>query len=295
MFIRTRNESTSAGDGTEGRSDVSGRVGNPSTTVESPTNPEPSAPPVETARVDVRPYHHPAAGFGAIASTIKHVVHEMGVLRGASALLKINQANGFDCPGCAWPEAGVEHRSHAEFCENGAKATAAEATTRRVTPDFFRKWSVPSLLEQSDRWLESQGRLTRPMVLPEGAAHYEPISWEDAFDLIAGELRGLDSPDEAIFYTSGRTSNEAAFLYQLFVRKFGTNNLPDSSNMCHESSGFGLGASIGDGKGTVSLEDSTPAYATFVIGQNPGTNHPRMLSTLKAVARRGCHIISINP
>ena len=243
----------------------------------------------------MRPYHHPAAGFGAIASTIKHVVHEMGVLRGASTLLKINQANGFDCPGCAWPEPGVEHRSHAEFCENGAKATAAEATTRRVTPDFFRKWSVPSLLEQSDRWLESQGRLTRPMVLPEGAAHYEPISWEDAFDLIAGELRGLDSPDEAIFYTSGRTSNEAAFLYQLFVRKFGTNNLPDSSNMCHESSGFGLGASIGVGKGTVSLEDFTRADAIFVIGQNPGTNHPRMLSTLKAAARRGCHIISINP
>jgi molybdopterin-dependent oxidoreductase alpha subunit len=274
---------------------VSHPVGKPSTTVERPTNAEPSAPPVETARVDVRPYHHPAAGFGAIASTIKHVVHEMGVLRGASTLLKVNQANGFDCPGCAWPEPGVGHRSHAEFCENGAKAIAAEATTRRVTPDFFRTWSVPRLLGQSDRWLESQGRLTRPMLLPEGAAYYEPISWEDAFDLIARELRALDSPDEAIFYTSGRTSNEAAFLYQLFVRKFGTNNLPDCSNMCHESSGFGLGASIGVGKGTVSLEDFTQADAIFVIGQNPGTNHPRMLSTLEAAARRGCHIISINP
>ncbi len=250
---------------------------------------------VETAVVDVRPYHHPAAGFGAIASTMKHVLHEVGVLRGASTLLKVNQDRGFDCPGCAWPEPDVAHRSSAEFCENGAKAVAAEATTRRVTADFFRKWSVAELLEQSDYWLESQGRLTQPMWLRPGATHYEPVSWDMAFTLIGRELRALSSPDEAIFYTSGRTSNEAAFLYQLFVRKFGTNNLPDCSNMCHESSGVGLNQAIGVGKGTVSLHDFELADAIFVIGQNPGTNHPRMLSALESAAKRGCHIISINP
>ncbi len=250
---------------------------------------------VETANVDVRPYHHPAAGFGAIASTLKHVVHEVGVIRGASTLLKINQAGGFDCPGCAWPEPNADHRSSAEFCENGAKAVAAEATTRRVTREFFRTWSVEKLLEQSDYWLESQGRLTEPMFLREGGSHYEPITWDAAFALVAGELNALGSPDEAIFYTSGRTSNEAAFLYQLFVRKFGTNNMPDCSNMCHESSGVGMGESLGVGKGTVSLDDFALADAIFVIGQNPGTNHPRMLSALEAAARRGCHIISVNP
>ena len=277
---------------------MSDPVGKPSAKVEGPgtaATGDPVARPVETTDVDVRPYHHPAAGFGAIASTMKHAYHEMGVIRGASTLLKVNQTNGFDCPGCAWPEPGAGHRSHAEFCENGAKAVAAEATTRRVTADFFREWSVPRLLEQSDHWLESQGRLTRPMFLPEGAAHYRPISWDDAFGLIARELKALDSPDEAIFYTSGRTSNEAAFLYQLFVRMFGTNNLPDCSNMCHESSGVGLVNTIGVGKGTVSLEDFELADAIFVVGQNPGTNHPRMLSALEAAARRGCHIISVNP
>ncbi len=256
---------------------------------------EPARVPIETADVDVRPYHHPAAGFGAIASTLKHAMHEMGVLRSVSTLLKVNQTNGFDCPGCAWPEPGAGHRSSAEFCENGAKAVAAEATTRRVGPEFFREWSVPQLLEQSDYWLEAQGRLTHPMVLREGSEHYEPISWDDAFSLIGRELNALDSPDDAIFYTSGRTSNEAAFLYQLMVRKFGTNNLPDCSNMCHESSGVGLGESIGVGKGTVSLEDFELADAIFVIGQNPGTNHPRMLSALESAARKGCHIVSVNP
>ena len=256
--------------------------------------PDPEDKP-ETADVDVRPYHHPAAGFGAIVSTVKHAVGEMGVLRGVSMLLKVNQANGFDCPGCAWPDPGAGHGSHAEFCENGAKAVAAEATTRRVTPAFFREWSVSRLLGQSDHWLEAQGRLTTPMHLAPGSDHYEPIAWADAFGLIARELNALSSPDEAIFYTSGRTSNEAAFLYQLFVRLYGTNNLPDCSNMCHESSGVGMGESLGVGKGTVSLADFDRADAIFVVGQNPGTNHPRMLSALEAAARRGCHIISINP
>ena len=255
----------------------------------------PASEPRETAEVDVRPYHHPAAGYGAILSTVKHAVGEMGVLRGVSMLLKVNQNNGFDCPGCAWPDPGAGHGSHAEFCENGAKAVAAEATTRRVTPEFFRDQSIDELLDQSDHWLEAQGRLTTPMHLAPGAAHYTPISWDDAFGLIGRELRALDSPDEAIFYTSGRTSNEAAFLLQLFVRMYGTNNLPDCSNMCHESSGVAMGESLGVGKGTVSLADFDQADAIFVIGQNPGTNHPRMLSALEAAARRGCHIISINP
>ncbi len=248
---------------------------------------------VETAEIDVRPYHHPAAGIGAISSTLQHVVHETGLIRGALTLLKLNQVNGFDCPGCAWPE--PNHRSAAEFCENGAKAVAAEATTKRVTAEFFRNWPVARLLDQSDYWLEQQGRLTEPMVLRAGATHYQPIAWDEAFQMIGRELKALASPDEAIFYTSGRTSNEAAFLYQLFVRKYGTNNLPDCSNMCHESSGVGLNETLGVGKGTVSLDDFELADAIFVIGQNPGTNHPRMLSALQAAARRGCHIVSINP
>ncbi len=260
-----------------------------------PLGKTPESRAVETADFAVRPNHHPAAGIEALTSTLKHVIHETGIIRGASTLLKLNQVNGFDCPGCAWPEPDAGHRSHAEFCENGAKAVAAEATTRRVTADFFREWPVSRLLEQSDYWLESQGRLTEPMVLREGSDHYEPISWDNAFGLVANELNALGSPDEAIFYTSGRTSNEAAFLYQLFVRKFGTNNMPDCSNMCHESTGVGMNETLGVGKGTVSLDDFTKADAIFVIGQNPGTNHPRMLSSLQSAARRGCHIVSINP
>ena len=219
---------------------------------------------------------------------------EMGVVRGTRTLLQVNQPNGIDCPGCAWPEPDGE-RSHFEFCEEGAKHVADEATTKRVTPEFFARWSIRELAEQSDLWLNQQGRITHPMVLREGATHYEPIEWPQAFDLIARELNVLDSPDEAIFYTSGRTSNEAAFLYQLFVRQFGTNNLPDCSNMCHESSGTGMKEALGFGKGTVTLEDFALCDAIFVIGQNPGTNHPRMLSTLLAAKRRGCKIVHINP
>jgi molybdopterin-dependent oxidoreductase alpha subunit len=235
-----------------------------------------------------------AAGIPAVLSAAKHAITEMGIARGTKMLLEVNQMGGFDCPGCAWPDPD-EHRAVAEFCENGAKAIAEEATTKRVTPDFFRTHSVYDLSKRTDYWLGKQGRLTHPMVLRKGATHYEPISWHDAFQLIAKHLNALDSPDEAIFYTSGRTSNEAAFLYQLFVRQFGTNNLPDCSNMCHESSGVGLKETIGIGKGTVKLSDFDLADVILVIGQNPGTNHPRMLSALQSAVRNGAKVVHINP
>src|SRR5215211_6776708 len=235
-----------------------------------------------------------AGGAPAIITAVKTISEEMGLVRGVRTLLKVNQPGGVDCPGCAWPEPDRE-RSHFEFCENGAKHIADEATTKRVTPEFFAQWSVADLALQSDEWLGAQGRITHPMLLGRGATHYEPVSWEGAFELLSGELNSLNYPDQAIFYTSGRTSNEAAFLYQLFVRQFGTNNLPDCSNMCHESSGSALGETIGVGKGTVTLEDFDRAEAIFVIGQNPGTNHPRMLSSLEAAKRNGCKLVHINP
>jgi molybdopterin-dependent oxidoreductase alpha subunit len=235
-----------------------------------------------------------AGGAPAIIAAMKTIAAEMGLVRGVRTLLKVNQTGGVDCPGCAWPEPD-RGRSHFEFCENGAKHVADEATTKRVTPDFFQQWSVAGLAQQSDQWLNAQGRLTHPMLLNRNANHYEPINWDDAFELIAGELNSLNYPDQAIFYTSGRTSNEAAFLYQLFVRQFGTNNLPDCSNMCHESSGSALSETIGVGKGTVTLEDFEQAQAIFVIGQNPGTNHPRMLTSLERARRRGCKLVHINP
>ncbi len=235
-----------------------------------------------------------AGGVPAIVATLKTLSAETGLIRGARMMLKVNQPQGVDCPGCAWPEPD-EHRSHFEFCENGAKHIAEEATTKRVTPEFFQQWSVADLALQSDQWLGAQGRITHPMVLSRGATHYERIGWDEAFELISGELNSLNYPDQAIFYTSGRTSNEAAFLYQLFVRQFGTNNLPDCSNMCHESSGTALNETVGVGKGTVTLEDFDLADAIFVIGQNPGTNHPRMLSTLQRAKQRGCKLVHINP
>jgi molybdopterin-dependent oxidoreductase alpha subunit len=235
-----------------------------------------------------------AGGAPAIITAVKTISEEMGLVRGVRTLLKVNQTGGVDCPGCAWPEPDRE-RSHFEFCENGAKHVADEATTKRVTPEFFQQWSVAELLEQSDQWLNAQGRLTHPMLLHRDATHYEPISWDDAFELLAGELNSLNYPDQAIFYTSGRASNEAAFLYQLFVRQFGTNNLPDCSNMCHESSGSALSETVGVGKGTVTLDDFEQAQAIFVIGQNPGTNHPRMLTSLERAKRRGCKLVHINP
>jgi molybdopterin-dependent oxidoreductase alpha subunit len=218
----------------------------------------------------------------------------MGLARGVRALLDVNQPGGFDCQSCAWPSPDRD-RHVFEFCENGAKAVADEATTARADREFFARHSVAALTAESDHWLNAQGRLVEPMVLRPGATHYAPIAWEQAFALAAGELRALPSPDAAAFYTSGRTSNEAAFLWQLVARRFGTNNLPDCSNMCHESSGAALGESIGIGKGTVRLEDFERADAIFVIGQNPGTNHPRMLAALAAAKARGAKIVSINP
>ncbi|MFF4080420.1 FdhF/YdeP family oxidoreductase [Streptomyces sp. NPDC001777] len=236
---------------------------------------------------------HAAAGLPAVAHSLLVARQQMGVRRTAQTLLKVNQKNGFDCPGCAWPEGNKRHT--AEFCENGAKAVAEEATLRRVTPDFFAAHPVADLATRSGYWLGQQGRITQPMYLPEGAERYEAIDWERAFGIIAEELRALDSPDEALFYTSGRTSNEAAFLFQLFAREFGTNNLPDCSNMCHESSGSALTETIGVGKGSVTLEDLHRADLIIVAGQNPGTNHPRMLSALEKAKNAGAKIISVNP
>ncbi|TDQ46363.1 FdhF/YdeP family oxidoreductase [Actinorugispora endophytica] len=234
-----------------------------------------------------------AAGIPAVVSSVRVVGGQAGARRGMLTLLDVNQKKGFDCPGCAWPEPG--HRHPAEFCENGAKAVAEEATRRTVTPEFFARHGVADLAGRSGYWLGQQGRLTRPMYLAAGASHYEAVSWERAFDLVAEELAALDSPDEALFYTSGRTSNEAAFLYQLFARKFGTNNLPDCSNMCHESSGSALVETLGVGKGSVLLDDLYQADLIIVAGQNPGTNHPRMLTALERAKRGGARIITVNP
>ncbi|GAB2792534.1 FdhF/YdeP family oxidoreductase [Streptomyces daliensis] len=242
---------------------------------------------------DVSAPQHYAAGTAAVGHSLRIAQQQMGVRRTALTLLRVNQKDGFDCPGCAWPEPDKRHA--AEFCENGAKAVAEEATLRRVTPEFFAEHPVADLAHRSGYWLGQQGRLTRPMYLPEGGERYEPVSWERAFDIIAEELTALDSPDEALFYTSGRTSNEAAFLYQLFAREFGTNNLPDCSNMCHESSGSALTETLGVGKGSVLLDDLHKADLIIVAGQNPGTNHPRMLSALEKAKAGGAKIMTVNP
>jgi molybdopterin-dependent oxidoreductase alpha subunit len=238
---------------------------------------------------------HAAAGVTAVAVAMRRAVGQMGPVRAAQTLARINQVDGFDCQGCAWPDPDAGHRHAAEFCENGAKAVAEEATRELLDREFFARHSVADLAERSEYWLGKQGRITEPMVLRPGASHYEPISWDDAFGTIARHLHALDSPDQAVFYTSGKVSNEAAFVYQLFVRSFGTNNLPDCSNMCHESSGTALVETIGIGKGSVSLDDIHRARLVVVVGQNPGTNHPRMLSALEEAKRNGARIISINP
>ncbi|MFE0640310.1 FdhF/YdeP family oxidoreductase [Streptomyces sp. NPDC058877] len=252
----------------------------------------PAGDPVQDAP-QVTPPQHAAAGLPAIGHTLRIAQEQMGLRRTARTLLKVNQKDGFDCPGCAWPEGDRRHL--AEFCENGAKAVAEEATLRRVTPEFFAAHPVADLADRSGYWLGQQGRITEPVLLDEGGERYEPVTWERAFAILAEELRALDSPDEALFYTSGRTSNEAAFLLQLFAREFGTNNLPDCSNMCHESSGSALTETIGVGKGSVSLEDLHRADLIIVAGQNPGTNHPRMLSALEKAKASGARIISVNP
>ncbi len=240
-----------------------------------------------------KPAKH-AAGISSIISTTKNAVSKMGVAKAVRGLLKINQFGGFDCQSCAWADDDRE-RKHAEFCENGAKALADEAVKTLLTADFFARNSVAELSKRSDFWLNKQGRITAPMFLDTDATHYKSITWENAFAVIADELNALDSPDEAIFYTSGRTSNEAAYLYQLFVRMFGTNNLPDCSNMCHESSGIALTETIGIGKGTVTLDDFEMCDLIIILGQNPGTNHPRMLTTLEKAKKNGAKIISVNP
>ncbi len=251
-------------------------------------------PPIEREPADIRAPSHSAAGLPAIASSFQRALPRLGVRDTLRTFLSVNQKTGFDCQSCAWPSPdGKRHRF--EFCESGAKAMADEGSRHKIGADFFSRWSVDALAAQPDWWLNGQGRLTEPLLRREGCAHYEPIRWSDAFDLIGRELVSLRTPDAAAFYTSGRASNEAAFLYQLFVRMFGTNNLPDCSNMCHESSGTALVESLGIGKGTATLEDFEQTDLIICVGQNPGTNHPRMLTSLEHAKKHGASIIAINP
>ena len=234
-----------------------------------------------------------AAGIPAAVSSLNHGIRKMGLAKTVRTLLMVNQKDGFDCPGCAWPD--PQHRTSFEFCENGAKAVADEAMKANVNERFFQKHSIQDLLKRSDYWLNRQGRLAHPMIKRPQATHYESISWDDALDLVASSINAMDNPDKGVYYTSGRTSNEAAFLYQALVRALGSNNLPDCSNMCHESSGKALSQTIGIGKGTVHLEDFEQSDLILVIGQNPGTNHPRMLTALRDAKKKGARIVSINP
>ena len=250
---------------------------------------------IDEGELEVHDPKRAAAGVTGVRVSLQRSLSHMGLKNTAKTLLKLNQADGFDCMSCAWPDPDPENRHTAEFCENGAKAVAEEATKDRATPTFFARHSIADLSAHDEYWLGQQGRITHPMVKRPGGTHYEEIGWEEALRLIGDQLNSLASPDEAIFYTSGRASNEAAFLYQLFVRAFGTNNMPDCSNMCHESSGTALTESIGIGKGSVSLRDIYDAECIVIAGQNPGTNHPRMLSALEIAKRRGAKIISINP
>ena len=234
-----------------------------------------------------------AVGVPAILHSMEPALLKMGVARTAKLFTSMNQKDGFDCMSCAWPD--PEHRSIAEFCENGAKAVTWEATPITVPTSFWAEHSIDDLLSRSEYWLGMQGRLVEPVYRPAGADHYEPVTWERAFEIIATKLNGLTSPDEAAFYTSGRTANETAFVYQLFVRAFGTNNLPDCSNMCHESTGTALGETIGIGKSTIAYDDFEKSDLVIIMGQNPGTNHPRMLTALEAAKRNGASIVAVNP
>src|SRR5438105_1380642 len=251
-------------------------------------------PPEEKQQAKLRAPDRVAAAMHAPYERLQFSARETGFTRGIKDWIKVSKKDGFDCHSCAWPSPD-EDRHVFEFCENGVKALTSEATKKRIGPDFFREHSIADLKEQTDHWLELQGRLVHPMVKRGGATHYEPIEWNEAFELMARELNALPTSNAAAFYTSGRTSNEAAFLYQLFARQFGTNNLPDCSNMCHESSGAALNESIGIGKGCVKLEDFEKADAIFIIGQNPGTNHPRMMTTLERAKKNGATIVAINP
>lgn len=236
-----------------------------------------------------------AAGPLAIKKTLEHLIPEMGAVRAFQAINLMNKKNGFDCPGCAWPDPDDKRSVLGEYCENGAKALAEEATLKRVTPDFFEQHSIEEMKDWSDYQIGKSGRLTAPMIIEKGSKHYKKISWDDAFDVLARHLKQLNNPNEAVFYTSGRSSNEAAYLYSLFARKLGTNNLPDCSNMCHESSGVALSQTVGIGKGSVTLDDLHEAEVIMILGQNPGTNHPRMLTALQKAKEKGAKIISINP
>jgi molybdopterin-dependent oxidoreductase alpha subunit len=253
-------------------------------------------PPAENRKLRIGDPADVAVGVRSVTESLRYALGEMGPARSLRTLLKLNQVDGFDCPSCAWPDPEAGHRKHAEFCENGAKAVSWEATRKQVDAAFFAAHPVAFLRRQSDHWLEAGGRLTEPVYLAAGATHYRPISWDDALGLVAARLKALDDPNRAVFYTSGRASNEAAFTYQLLARRLGTNNLPDCSNMCHESSGAALSQTIGIGKGQVTLADiAEHAALIVVVGQNPGTNHPRMLAALEAAKQRGAKIIAVNP
>ncbi len=252
-------------------------------------------PPEKFGDGDISKQTDVAAGIKGVAVAMQHLTSEIGASSVATLMPKMNQFDGFDCPGCAWPDPDEKRSFLGEYCENGAKAVAEESTTKKADAAFWAKYSINQLLNFTDYELGKVGRITQPMYLKKGASHYEPISWDKAIELVAKELNELNSPNDAIFYTSGRTSNEAAFLYQLFVRYFGTNNLPDCSNMCHESSGVALTKTLGLGKGSVKLDDFTKADVVIIMGQNPGTNHPRMLSTLEEAKQAGVKIVSINP
>ncbi|KPK16440.1 MAG: hypothetical protein AMJ62_05480 [Myxococcales bacterium SG8_38] len=259
------------------------------------SHPSPAEPPEKDDNLRIGSPKTKAAGFASVRSSFAHMLRQGHSLPSAVRILgRMNQTDGFDCPGCAWPDPD-DRAALTEFCENGAKAAAWETTRRHLDWKFFQQYSIDDLAKQSDYWLGQQGRFTQPLMLRPGSRFYEPIDYQEAFQRVGNALKGLGSPHEAIFYTSGRTSNEAAFLYQLFVRAFGTNNLPDCSNLCHESSGVGLGETVGIGKGSVTLDDIHEADTIIVMGQNPGTNHPRMLTALQKAKRNGARIIAINP
>jgi molybdopterin-dependent oxidoreductase alpha subunit len=256
----------------------------------------PRKPPVEDPTYDRMRVHPPdawAVGLPAVVNAMTYALEDLGPGRSLTLLSRLNQKDGFDCMSCAWPD--PEHRARAEFCENGVRAVSWEATPVTVPTTFWAEHSLADLEDRSEYWLGMQGRLVEPVYKAAGSDHYAPISWVDAFRLVADRLRGLDSPDQAAFYTSGRTANETAFLYQLFVRAFGTNNLPDCSNMCHESTGTAMNATLGVGKSTIAYDDFAKADLVIVMGQNPGTNHPRMLTALEDAKRAGAAIVAVNP